>query len=241
MTEQAPTFANTGELLHHDLGCRCWPHVSEKDALDAIAAVGLAEYRSARLTPADAPSDLRAALTPLELAEFDERSADWNPVFRRRIRAALSGDRPSPAEAICTRCGWSEDNWRHDPARATDVTYHEFSGDRPSPEADPTCDNHPKGGLCVCRIHTSPFDCTTYRVASPATAPAEGLDVEDWAAIRNCVSACANDPREPERYVDWYNAVLAKIDARLAPDSAQEAKAIDLPNVSTTDDLPGSY
>lgn len=59
-----PTFANTGELMHHDPGCRCWPHVSERDALDAIAAVGLAEYRSKVATLDEAratPSDLAVA------------------------------------------------------------------------------------------------------------------------------------------------------------------------------------
>jgi hypothetical protein len=54
----APTFANTGVLTHHGLGCRCWPHVSEQDALDAIAAAALAEYRDGkrRVEPAPEPT-----------------------------------------------------------------------------------------------------------------------------------------------------------------------------------------
>ena len=55
--------------------------------------------------------------------------------------------------------------------------------------------------------------------AAPST-PEPGIDVEldaeDWAAIENCVAACANDPREPERYREWYQSVLTKIRARLA-------------------------
>jgi hypothetical protein len=46
---------------------------------------------------------------------------------------------------------------------------------------------------------------------------AEGLDVEDWAAIESCLAACALDPREPERYRDWYAAVLGKVRSRLTP------------------------
>jgi hypothetical protein len=53
--------------------------------------------------------------------------------------------------------------------------------------------------------------------ASPAPA---GLDVEDWTAIRNCLSACANDRREPERYREWYAEVLAKV---ASPDSERPA------------------
>lgn len=56
-TERAPTFANTGVLTRHDLGCRCWPHVSEQDALDAIAAVGLNEYRDGKRAVAAALAD----------------------------------------------------------------------------------------------------------------------------------------------------------------------------------------
>jgi hypothetical protein len=40
---------------------------------------------------------------------------------------------------------------------------------------------------------------------------AVGLDAEDWAAIDACLSACANDPREPERYRTWYSEVLDKV------------------------------
>lgn len=29
----------------HDLGCQCWPHVSQQAAVKAIEAVALAEYR----------------------------------------------------------------------------------------------------------------------------------------------------------------------------------------------------
>jgi hypothetical protein len=47
--QAAPLDVLDGErkLQVHDNGCRCWPHVSERDAIEAIVAVARAEYRSA--------------------------------------------------------------------------------------------------------------------------------------------------------------------------------------------------
>lgn len=68
-TERMPTFANTGVLIHHDSGCHCWPHVSEQDALDAIAATGLAEYRDAKKARAALLAELEAGLKRLAEGE----------------------------------------------------------------------------------------------------------------------------------------------------------------------------
>jgi hypothetical protein len=70
-TERMPTFANTGVLSHHDPGCNCWPHVSERDAIDAIAKAALDEYREARSQPsaekpAVLPADAHDALAEAE-------------------------------------------------------------------------------------------------------------------------------------------------------------------------------
>ena len=60
MTEHpaAPTTPEIPETMDamptHDNGCQCWPHVSRRDAERTIEAVALAEYRSARSTPAEA-------------------------------------------------------------------------------------------------------------------------------------------------------------------------------------------
>lgn len=45
-SSRTATFSAVDPMPVHDIGCRCWPHVSEKDALAQIAAVGLAEYRA---------------------------------------------------------------------------------------------------------------------------------------------------------------------------------------------------
>lgn len=39
-TEAAPPF-----MARHDPGCSCWPHVSERDAHEAITRAATAEYR----------------------------------------------------------------------------------------------------------------------------------------------------------------------------------------------------
>lgn len=52
---RAPTNAAGGPLLEpHDNGCRCWPHVSESDALRAIEHAALLEYRSGKAVRSDA-------------------------------------------------------------------------------------------------------------------------------------------------------------------------------------------
>jgi len=81
--DKTPTFASTGELTHHDLGCRCYPHVSEQDALDAIAAAALAEYRDG-LSRAPAPAP---ALDGHYVVEWDERT-----------RAIIATERIGPSE-----------------------------------------------------------------------------------------------------------------------------------------------
>jgi hypothetical protein len=57
-----------------------------------------------------------------------------------------------------------------------------------------------------------------------AAAPEPGLNEEDWAAIDGCLSACANDPTEPERYRVWYADVLAKVRALRADLAPEESK-----------------
>jgi hypothetical protein len=81
--EPAPTFANTGELLHHANGCRCWPHVSERDALDAIAAVALAEYRSKVAAPP----------APLDVERLARAVHKLYPALR-----GLGSDNPAPCD-----------------------------------------------------------------------------------------------------------------------------------------------
>ena len=39
------------------------------------------------------------------------------------------------------------------------------------------------------------------------------VEARTLGLIRNCVEACANDPREPQRYRRWYADALARIDA----------------------------
>lgn len=69
----------TDQMPIHDLGCRCYPHVSEKDALAQIERVALAEYRSARSVPTRPdPYDLRT----------DEEMND--PRNLRHVLAALA-------------------------------------------------------------------------------------------------------------------------------------------------------
>ena len=90
-------------LARHDPGCQCWPHVTEKDALEAIAGVGHLEYLDARRDIAAKDARIAALETLLlEIARlpliFGDLSADvdwgdWNRL-RNAARALLA---PEPA------------------------------------------------------------------------------------------------------------------------------------------------
>ncbi len=92
MTEDAvaalPTFANTGVLTHHDPGCTCWPHVGERDALDAIAAAALAEYRDGKARHSDAAEAERLRTAGLRLVSILS-DAYWESGQAARFSGAL--------------------------------------------------------------------------------------------------------------------------------------------------------
>jgi hypothetical protein len=114
-TDLAPTFANTGLLTHHDLGCRCYPHVAERDALDAIAAVGLAEYRDGKRAAAPASSAgldvLRDAIDQLPRWMFAagmQPKDEW--VRYSDVRAALATSTEEPRGSLRQRGAFLVEN-----------------------------------------------------------------------------------------------------------------------------------
>lgn len=65
-------------------------------------------------------------------------------------------------------------------------------------------------GQCVgCRHH--PADLLTGLVRE-VTANATVLTAEDLELARNALAAVAADPREPQRYREWYTEVAEKLD-----------------------------
>ena len=104
MTDLAPTFANTGVLTRHGPGCQCWPHVSERDATDAIEAVALAEYRDGKRTTVkeqepdrDAEQWVRENWTAHLDGDAFLRWLAANDPARSRILAALARTGAPPA------------------------------------------------------------------------------------------------------------------------------------------------
>lgn len=79
-------------LVPHDLGCRCWPHVSQRDAVAAIEEVALAEYRDGLRRPAAAPAEgLREAWALLEEVRTDsQRYGTTGLVTLQKIVATLA-------------------------------------------------------------------------------------------------------------------------------------------------------
>ena len=57
----------------HDLGCTCWPHISQRDAIAAVEAAALAEYRDGKrhLAQPEAGSGIDVALLADVLAGVD--------------------------------------------------------------------------------------------------------------------------------------------------------------------------
>ena len=92
----------------HDPGCRCWPHVSQRAAIEAATQAATAEYRAARHSTGSSATaeDLRAAveladarIDALEtnpdgtVAEYALSATDWN-----RIVAIARGSKSDAAE-----------------------------------------------------------------------------------------------------------------------------------------------
>ena len=83
-----------GPLLEpHDGGCRCWPHVSQSDALRAVEHTALLEYRSARAASQERPPiDVERQRIAGELRHYDlSDDPGYIRVPTERVRAILSG------------------------------------------------------------------------------------------------------------------------------------------------------
>lgn len=71
-------------MPRHDLGCKCWPHVSEKDAFRLIADVSYAEYRQGK-------SDSAALLAEVERLRAVVDAAQALSDFLETERATYDG------------------------------------------------------------------------------------------------------------------------------------------------------
>jgi hypothetical protein len=97
----------TGDSMpRHDIGCTCWPHVSERDAQEAVEAVALAEYRDGRRARAFSPDSeaLRAVVqryVDSQLCSCNDEPDCPDRLFREQARAALTleGAVDDPANA----------------------------------------------------------------------------------------------------------------------------------------------
>jgi hypothetical protein len=121
----------------HDLGCRCWPHVSEADALAQIERVALAEYRAGKTA---ATAAMTAPLTP-ESEEFiedarivgilDGAMGSNEPYWRNSLAAIEAAAIARYAEGLVERvarglyeAGWIK-SWRDTPWDKQPADAHE--------------------------------------------------------------------------------------------------------------------
>jgi len=214
MTDPTPAATARDALEPHDIGCRCWPHVSQRDATAAVERVALLEYRSH--PAAEATGRVAALEAALRSITRRERRVPAHRGWYIDHSMDLMHDEGEPC-VICDALAAAEAPGR---VAALEAALRAIAVREPAPAipgctCDPDSATDDDGNLVMCDLHEPMLRHLRWETLASLVIDYQAFMRHALAVADAALAAPAPTPSEPvERvraeYEAWLDEAIAK-------------------------------